>query len=316
MHAVVPRTDCPHVHNIDFFSVSLNEARNITSSPCRCGENFENWICLVCSAVECSRYKNGHMKDHNEETKHAIALSMADFSVWCYDCNDYIDSPEVKSLHDTLYLAKFNEAPQKYEDSPIVLEDKVNQLANLIEASSKIVSFTGLGIITPAIKPEELSTETKQPGNLFSPQEAESTVKIQEMKPTLTHMALAELSNSKDLYVISNYSDNLHTKSGLKEESYKRVDISKGTLPPDELEHLVSKFSKADLTLVLGSGMRFNPADKIPSIVKQNGGKLVIINPTDTDFDQLCDVRIWGQTDKVFDMLFKKLNLNLLEYEA
>ena len=84
--AVCPKTDCPHctIDNIedspDFKDTSVND-------PCKvCGEKGEVWICLKCKEVFCSRYVNGHMVEHFEETKHPICFSFADFSYWCYEC--------------------------------------------------------------------------------------------------------------------------------------------------------------------------------------------------------------------------------------
>ena len=57
----------------------------------------ENWLCLQCGKVHCSRYVNGHCAEHWEYSKtnddnegHCIAVSFADLSVWCYECQSYI----------------------------------------------------------------------------------------------------------------------------------------------------------------------------------------------------------------------------------
>ena len=58
------------------------------SKPCESCENVgENWVCLTCSMVKCSRYINSHMVEHNAESKHPLVLSFSDLSVWCYDCD-------------------------------------------------------------------------------------------------------------------------------------------------------------------------------------------------------------------------------------
>jgi len=43
--------------------------------------------------THCSRYVNGHMKQHGTETGHSLVLSYADISVWCYQCDSYIHHP-------------------------------------------------------------------------------------------------------------------------------------------------------------------------------------------------------------------------------
>ena len=63
----------------------------------------ENWMCLECGAIRCSRYQNGHALVHWEETKRSdetgegncIAVSFSDLSVWCYLCNSYVRHREL-----------------------------------------------------------------------------------------------------------------------------------------------------------------------------------------------------------------------------
>jgi len=50
--------------------------------------------CIVCTMqTHCSRYVNGHMKQHGTETGHSLVLSYADISVWCYQCDGYVHHP-------------------------------------------------------------------------------------------------------------------------------------------------------------------------------------------------------------------------------
>ena len=123
----------------------------------------ENWLCLECGLVHCSRYQFGHAKLHYETTKeqqqqqqqlkqrrgheeldtvvtnegndgtpskeggnkkeysllplqppsvvgvegHCIAVSMADLSVWCYECNSYLRHPILYELTKHLEGLKF-----------------------------------------------------------------------------------------------------------------------------------------------------------------------------------------------------------------
>ena len=80
----------------------------------------------------CSRYVNGHAKLHYEDTKeeekaaaasadasiggdeggrdavgHCIAVSLADLSVWCYECNAYLHHPKLNELTKHLEKIKF-----------------------------------------------------------------------------------------------------------------------------------------------------------------------------------------------------------------
>ena len=49
-----------------------------------CKDETENWVCLKCGGVFCSRYVNEHMVKHNEANPdHCVALSFCDLSFWC-----------------------------------------------------------------------------------------------------------------------------------------------------------------------------------------------------------------------------------------
>ena len=101
----------------------------------------ENWICLHCGATRCSRYVNGHAVAHYDRTKadaalekeradrmkngtsggtdddededqhdlagHCIAVSLADLSVWCYECNAYLKDPRLEAITKQLERLKF-----------------------------------------------------------------------------------------------------------------------------------------------------------------------------------------------------------------
>jgi len=68
-------------------------------------------ICLCCASVGCSRYQNGHMVAHKDNTDHSVAVSLSDLSFWCYKCDDYIASSKCKTFYLALYEAKFGELP-------------------------------------------------------------------------------------------------------------------------------------------------------------------------------------------------------------
>uniref|UniRef100_A0A6B2LLQ8 ZZ-type domain-containing protein n=1 Tax=Arcella intermedia TaxID=1963864 RepID=A0A6B2LLQ8_9EUKA len=62
---------------------------------------------MDCGGVNCSRYVAGHAALHNETTHHPVAVSFSDLSVWCYNCNSYIQSRALMPLLGTLHRAKF-----------------------------------------------------------------------------------------------------------------------------------------------------------------------------------------------------------------
>jgi uncharacterized UBP type Zn finger protein len=83
--AVEPITDCPHIPS----SIVKGESY---FTPCQaCQDTKENWQCLSCNSVYCSRYCQGHMKQHvTENPNHSVCVSYSDLSVWCYICDNYI----------------------------------------------------------------------------------------------------------------------------------------------------------------------------------------------------------------------------------
>lgn len=85
------------------------------NTPCnRCQHPSENWLCLCCKDVLCSRFVNKHMLEHYKQTTHCIALSYSDLSVWCFACDSYLDAQLIQQLrpvNETAYILKFGEAP-------------------------------------------------------------------------------------------------------------------------------------------------------------------------------------------------------------
>ncbi|KAL0077159.1 hypothetical protein F4703DRAFT_1882452 [Phycomyces blakesleeanus] len=82
--AVEPISDCPHIPETIPLSVSK-------APVCaNCGDKKENWQCLTCGSILCSRYINGHMSEHSTEAGHSVCLSYSDLSVWCSQCESYI----------------------------------------------------------------------------------------------------------------------------------------------------------------------------------------------------------------------------------
>jgi uncharacterized UBP type Zn finger protein len=81
----------------------------------------ENWLCLDCGVIRCSRYVNGHGLVHWEETKsedpagvgHCVAASLADLSVWCHICQAYLRDPSLLPLTNMLEHLKFEDEPNR-----------------------------------------------------------------------------------------------------------------------------------------------------------------------------------------------------------
>jgi uncharacterized UBP type Zn finger protein len=135
---VVPIDNCPHLEGHvkmtvsdlkDSFDPSATScsynAAEITSTKGKAKADVdhdtgmcpssENWFCLECGVLRCSRYVNGHGILHWEETKmdtpqavgHCLAISLTDLSVWCYECSAYVTDPSLAPLLERLQDLKF-----------------------------------------------------------------------------------------------------------------------------------------------------------------------------------------------------------------
>lgn len=74
-----------------------------------CDDKTENWYCLICKAVFCSRYVHGHMVQHNESTSHTLVLSFSDLSIWCYGCEAYVKNDKFYPAQRAAHLDKFGD---------------------------------------------------------------------------------------------------------------------------------------------------------------------------------------------------------------
>lgn len=70
----------------------------------------ENWWCLKCGGIYCSRYVNGHgvkhyyeqQHQHQKEEEHCVMIGLADLSVWCHSCGSYLETQHNKRLSSIL----------------------------------------------------------------------------------------------------------------------------------------------------------------------------------------------------------------------
>jgi Zn-finger in ubiquitin-hydrolases and other protein len=97
-------------------------AKEVKTADGKCPAG-ENWLCLHCGRIRCSRYVNAHGVAHWNETMvadkssgfgHCIALSLEDFSVWCHVCVAYIQHPGLSPILRQIEALKF---PQEMEPS-------------------------------------------------------------------------------------------------------------------------------------------------------------------------------------------------------
>lgn len=83
--AVEPITNCPHLP-----TSTTSHPVHIHQHCQACDDTIENWQCLTCDTVLCSRYRQAHMQDHVKDSGHFVCLSYADLSVWCFACDSYV----------------------------------------------------------------------------------------------------------------------------------------------------------------------------------------------------------------------------------
>lgn len=161
------------------------------------------------------------------------------------------------------------------------------------------------------------------------------------IEPNITHYKLAELEQKKDLWIVTQNIDGLHQKAGSKnvleihgttqsvycEDCHKqfpydyifeskeavpkcpecggvirpRVTLYGEMLPP-AFSQAADKIMDADLLIVGGTSLTVYPAN---SLINKRifNGKLVIINISKTDKDNIADLVIHESLGKVFEQL-------------
>lgn len=79
-------------------------------------------MCLKCGSIYCSRYINEHAKSHSEKSGHLVAISINTTSVYCYDCNDFVEDED--ELHDIrTEIHSYNENGTSDSETSLNLEE-------------------------------------------------------------------------------------------------------------------------------------------------------------------------------------------------
>lgn len=171
------------------------EDNNATTS-CPLGEN---WLCLMCRKVFCSRYVNGHCVDHWKESGHCIAASFADLSVWCHECQSYIkDTKTLQPIMSKLEEIKFgNDQNATVGDNAIKASNNNNATATTKESPSLPSSTDkqqGSDYKQYAVTIKELPADEAKTGDVRSFQRNDHA----EMRPPKRQRSFASSITSSD----------------------------------------------------------------------------------------------------------------------
>lgn len=228
--------------------------------------------------------------------------------------------------------------------------DKYEQLKQIIKNSSSIVVFTGAGISTASGIPDFRSSNGlyNEKGNTrYTPEEIishsffmnnteefysfyKSKMMYLDAKPNLAHQYFANLGKSKQVVVVTQNIDGLHTLAGSKcvyeihgsihrnycerchafyDADYVKyfegivprckkcggiikpdVVLYEESLDSDIIQRSIAAISSCETLIVIGTSLVVYPA---ASFVRYFHGKnLVLINKSSTDFDGDCDLVI------------------------
>ncbi|EFJ49104.1 hypothetical protein VOLCADRAFT_59916, partial [Volvox carteri f. nagariensis] len=85
-------------------------------------------------------------------------------------------------------------------------------------------------------------------------------------------------------------------------------------LPEDELGEAVRHAEEADVALVLGTSLQIQPANEIPTLTRDGGGKMVIVNLQKTPKDRRANLIIRSRVDLVMALLMKELGMQVPPY--
>jgi NAD-dependent SIR2 family protein deacetylase len=222
------------------------------------------------------------------------------------------------------------------------LDQRISELAKLIQSSKYLVVFTGAGIST-----ESGLRDFRGPDGLWTRRDKGLPTPVQDwtnVEPNSGHIAIAELQKlGKLAFLISQNVDNLHLKSGIKPELLAelhgnltkvrcvkcefKMDRMEGErqcplcggklvssvvdfgdpLPAKDLTESYEHSQRCDLFLVVGSSLVVYPAAEMPRVALQTGARLVIINQGETPYDRHAHLRFSEAIGEVLPVVVEKL---------
>ncbi len=89
---------------------------------------------------------------------------------------------------------------------------------------------------------------------------------------------------------------------------FKPDTISFGqAMPVEETKRAARLSSESDIFMVIGSTLLVQPASLMPEYARTSGAFIVIINLSETPYDQKCDILIRGKAGEVLKQILKKI---------
>ena len=241
-------------------------------------------------------------------------------------------------------------------------DDKLlEQCRYFINEAENIVFLTGAGISTNSGIPDFRSKNgwySKSPEDILSrsnffrkPKEVCEFLyryyNLIDVSPTISHKIIAELGNRKNVSVITQNVDMLHTKAGSKNvielhgsfkgatcyKCKKKYNIEKvlnedvltdnfkvqcscrGYIKPDivlfgedvyDLKKAIGTMKKADLVIIIGTGLQVNPFAALPTYCKMDTPYIIINKEATTLDDNRMSVVVHGDCDDILKKIMEK----------
>jgi len=222
------------------------------------------------------------------------------------------------------------------------LKQRIEQLAQWMLVAKYLVVFTGAGIST-----ESGIRDFRGPDGLWTRRDKGLATPEQNwlsVAPNSGHRAVFELQElGKMKFCISQNVDNLHLKSGIKQELLAELhgNLSKvrclacdfkmdrvegerfcpicsgklkstvvnfgDALPEKDLEESIDHARNSDLFIVVGSSLVVYPAADLPRLALDRGAKLVIINQGETPYDGEAHLRFSERIGEVLPPAVERL---------
>ncbi len=169
-------------------------------------------------------------------------------------------------------------------------------------------------------------------------------VNWRKVTPNQGHLSLVKLQDLNLLkFLISQNIDNLHLKSGIREELlaelhgnitldrcskcgnkikkawdrpaqcpcgglYEASIVKFGDkMPKEELDKAWDHAKLADVFMAIGSSLITKPAGNLPVIAKRNGAKFILINHSRTNLDGMADLKFSENVGKVLITIMKAI---------